>query len=103
MSVPTMNQQGKPPRVVAELGRPETPEETAARKAENSRKHRAKQTINNLVLSLLVSLGLVLVIFLMVPRGTGGFEDRSVDVVTLAAEASPSITMVLGPASVTRA
>ncbi|MEJ1229528.1 MAG: DUF4245 domain-containing protein [Galbitalea sp.] len=31
-------------RVVAELGRPETPEETAARKAENSRAHRANQT-----------------------------------------------------------
>ena len=29
--------EAEPPRVVAELGRPETPEETAARKAENSR------------------------------------------------------------------
>ena len=34
----------KAPPIVAELGRPETPEETAARKAENSRKHRANQT-----------------------------------------------------------
>ena len=39
----------RPPRVVAELGRPETPEETAARKAENSRIHRASQNTRNLV------------------------------------------------------
>lgn len=85
-----MAKKQKPPVEVAGLGRPETPAETAARKAIDSHNYRARKTVNNLVLSLLVSLGLVLVIFLMVPRGTGGFEDRSVDVVTLAAEASPS-------------
>ena len=58
----------KPPRVVAELGRPETPEETAARKAENTRKHRANQTIVNLVLALGASLGVVLILVLIVVR-----------------------------------
>ncbi|MGO4690906.1 DUF4245 domain-containing protein [Glaciibacter sp. 2TAF33] len=58
----------RPPRIVAELGRPETPEETAARLAENSRKYRARKTMNNLVLSLLVTLAAVLVLVLLVPR-----------------------------------
>ncbi|WP_253202059.1 DUF4245 domain-containing protein [Subtercola sp. PAMC28395] len=58
----------KPPRVVAELGRPETLEETQARKAEQSRKYRANKTINNLWLSILVCVGLVIVIVLLVPR-----------------------------------
>ena len=57
-----------PPRVVAELGRPETPEETAARKAENSRKHRANQTLINLVYSLVATLAVVLVLVLVVVR-----------------------------------
>lgn len=56
-------------RVVAELGRPATAAEIEARKAEASRLHRTRQTINNLVYSLLATLGLVLVIVLVVPRG----------------------------------
>lgn len=59
------------PRIVAELGRPETPAETAARKAENSRKHRANQTLRNLVLALLASLAVVLVLVLVVVRPNG--------------------------------
>ncbi|RFA09759.1 hypothetical protein B7R54_11485 [Subtercola boreus] len=58
----------KPPRVVAELGRPETLEETTARKAEQSRKYRANKTINNLWLSLIVCVAVVIVIVLLVPR-----------------------------------
>jgi hypothetical protein len=58
----------KPPRIVAELGRPETPDETAARKAENSRAHRANQTTRNLVLALLASLAVVLFTVLIVVR-----------------------------------
>jgi Protein of unknown function (DUF4245) len=57
-------------RIVAELGRPETPEETAARKAENSRAHRANQTTRNLILALLASLALVLFVVLVVVRPT---------------------------------
>ncbi len=78
----------KAPVVVAELGRPETAEETSARKARDSRLYRERKTVNNLVFSLLVSLGLMLVIFLMVPRGVDQYSDRSVDVPELAEQAS---------------
>lgn len=83
------------PRVVAELGRPETAAETAARKAENSRLHRQRQTVNNLVYSLLATLGVVLILVLIVPRGPGDFEDRSVDVQTLATQAEPTAGQTL--------
>lgn len=83
------------PRIVAELGRPETPEETAARKAENSRLHRQRQTVSNLVYSLLASLAVVLLIYLMVPRAPGDFDERNVDVVSLANEATPSAGQTL--------
>ena len=56
------------PRIVAELGRPETPDETFARKAENSRKHRANQTLFNLVVAIVASLGIVLFLVLVVVR-----------------------------------
>ncbi|MFC6354978.1 DUF4245 domain-containing protein [Luethyella okanaganae] len=84
----------RPPRVVAELGRPETTDETAARKAENSRKHRARQTINNLALSLLATLALVAVIVLLVPRSDKPL-DRAVDYATVAVEAQRSTRGVL--------
>jgi len=75
-----------PPRVVAELGRPETPEETAARKAENSLKHRQRQTLKNLLLALGASLILVLVIVLLVPRSNTPIEP-DVDVASIAEQA----------------
>jgi hypothetical protein len=85
-----MAKKQKPPVVVAELGRPETKAETATRKATDSHNYRQRKTVNNLVFSLLVTLGLVLVIFLLVPRGVDKFSAQDVDVVTLAAEASPT-------------
>ncbi|XPP27796.1 MAG: DUF4245 family protein [Leucobacter sp.] len=85
----------KPPTVVAELGRPETAEETAARKAKDSRLYRQRKTVNNLVFSLLVTVGAVLLIVLMVPRGVGGFEDLTVDVAATAADTSASIERAL--------
>jgi hypothetical protein len=78
--------QQRPPRVVAELGRPETPEETAARKAEDSLKHRQRQTLKNLLLALGASLGLVLVIVLLVPRSDTPI-DRDIDVAAVAQQA----------------
>jgi len=72
--------------VVAELGRPETPEETAARKAQNSRLHRQRQTVLNLVLSLGASLLVVLVIVLLVPRSDTAMT-RDVDVAPIAEQA----------------
>lgn len=88
-----MAKKQKQPSIVAELGRPETPAETAARKAENSRLYRSRKTVNNLVFSLLVSLGLMIVIVLMAPGLTGGknvFEEHTVDVAELAAAAESS-------------
>lgn len=75
----------RPPRVVAELGRPETPAETAARKAENSRLYRQRKTVNNLVFSLLATVGVVALIVLIVPRGEGTVRDP-VDVPLIASQ-----------------
>ena len=59
----------RPPRVVAELGRPETPQEAADRKAKTSREHREHQTFSNLIYALLVCVAIVVVIVLAVPQG----------------------------------
>ncbi|MFT2815705.1 DUF4245 domain-containing protein [Leifsonia sp. A12D58] len=75
----------KAPNVVAELGRPETPEETAIRKAENSRKYRAHKTVNNLVLSMLVTVAAVVIIVLAVPRSNTPIE-RNIDYATTASQ-----------------
>lgn len=57
------------PRIAAHLGRPETPEETAARKAENSKNYRQSQSFKNLLFALGVSLLIVAVVYFIVPRG----------------------------------
>ncbi|PPF82997.1 DUF4245 domain-containing protein [Subtercola sp. Z020] len=80
----------KPPRVVAELGRPETFEETAARKAEQSRKYRANKTINNLWLSLIVCVAVVIVIVLLVPRNDES-QLQSIDYRSVATSAQASL------------
>lgn len=74
----------KAPRVVAELGRPETPEETAERKARFSAAYRSSQTTRNLVAALLATLAIVLVIVVAVPRGSIP-EREPVDVAAVAA------------------
>lgn len=71
------------PRVVAELGRPETPDETAARKAEASRVYRSSQNTRNLVAALLATLAVVAVIVFAVPRGTPP-EREPIDVAAVA-------------------
>ncbi|CAN7325661.1 DUF4245 family protein [Microbacterium sp. LjRoot45] len=58
------------PRIVAELGRPETPDETAARKAESSRVYRSSQTFRNLIAALIATVAVVAVVYFGVPRGT---------------------------------
>lgn len=85
-----MTTKQKTPVVVAELGRPETAAETAARKAENSRLYRQRKTVNNLVFSLLATLGMVLLIVLIVPRGSDVWKGHSVDVAKAAAEIAPT-------------
>ena len=77
------------PRIVAELGRPETPDETAARKAESSRVYRSSQNVRNLVAALLVTLGVVVVIMFAVPRGTPPAREP-IDVAAVAERVSSS-------------
>ncbi|MBC7517291.1 MAG: DUF4245 domain-containing protein [Microbacteriaceae bacterium] len=91
----------KAPRIVAELGRPETPAETAARRAENTRKHRANQTVRNLVLALASSLGIVALLVLVVVRPEQAPLAR-VNWATVAAQyqsqiAEPLATPILPP------
>lgn len=57
---------GRP--IVAELGRPETDEERAARIAENRRKRRANQSTKNLLLSIGASLLIVLFLIVVTVR-----------------------------------
>ncbi|MGD8167780.1 DUF4245 domain-containing protein [Herbiconiux sp. P16] len=83
---------GRP--IVAELGRPETPEETAARKAEQSRLYRDRKTLYNLLYALLVCVGLVAVIVFLVPRSEGSLL-QSVDYQKVAADAQPSMPIEL--------
>lgn len=70
-------------RVVAELGRPETPEETAARKAASSAAYRSSKTFRNLITALLVILAVVAVVVFGVPRG----EPEERPAIDVAAEA----------------
>lgn len=57
---------GRP--IVAELGRPETDDERAARIAENRRKRRANQSTTNLLLSIGASLLIVLFLIVVTVR-----------------------------------
>ena len=72
--------------IVAELGRPETPEETAARKAATSRRHRSNQTLLNLVVALVLSLGLVLLLVSVVVRPAPA-PPESIDYASVASQA----------------
>ena len=58
------------PRIVAELGRPETPQETADRKAASSARYRSSKTFRNLVAALLITIAVVADVYLGVPRGS---------------------------------
>lgn len=77
-------------RVVAELGRPETPDETAARKAESSRIYRSSQTFRNLIAAILATLAIVAIVIFGVPRGTP-VEAPRIDVAAEAAATSQAL------------
>lgn len=64
-----MSRDPKRPPVVAELGRPETAAETADRKAASSAAYRSSQTFRGLIAALIATVGVVLLIVLIVPRG----------------------------------
>jgi hypothetical protein len=85
----------KPPRIVAELGRPETPDETARRKAENTRKHYANQTAVNLTLSIVASLAAVLFLVLVVVRPDGTVNRQEIDYRAVAQNAEASVSVPL--------
>ena len=84
----------RPPRVVAELGRPETPSETAARKAESSRIHRSSQTLRNLVVALVASLAIVLFTVLVVVRPDGAVR-KPIDYRAVASQSQPTVNETL--------
>ncbi|TDL43803.1 DUF4245 family protein [Microbacterium oleivorans] len=73
-------------RIVAELGRPETPAETAARKAAASQRYRSSKTFRNLIAALIVCVGIMAVVYLGVPRGTPA-DVPEADVAASAAQA----------------
>jgi hypothetical protein len=85
-------------RIVAELGRPETPEETAARKAENSRSHRANQTTRNLLLATFASLAVVLFVVLVVVRPAGDLV-KTVNYHSVARQAQQTVSETLADPS----
>lgn len=63
---PAVDEAGRP--IVAELGRAETPEETAARRTAARSARRSNQTALNLVVALVASLGVVAFLVLVVVR-----------------------------------
>lgn len=81
-------------RVVAELGRPETPQETADRKAASSATYRSSQTFRNLIAALLATLAIVAVIYIGVPRGSLA-ERAPADVAASAQTASAALDHTL--------
>ncbi|HEX4444721.1 MAG TPA: DUF4245 family protein [Galbitalea sp.] len=85
-------------RIIAELGRPETPDETAARKAENSRAHRANQTTRNLLLATFASLAIVLFVVLVVVRPAGDLV-KAVNYHSVARQAQQTVSETLADPS----
>ncbi len=63
----------------------QTPEEIAAQKAERSAQYRGSQTAKNLIFALAITIGVVILMVLIVPRGTPVVPD-SVDVASRVAE-----------------
>ena len=80
------------PAVVAELGRPETPQETADRRAATSRRHREGQTLFNLVVALVATLVTVLVIVVVVVRPDAPAREP-VAYQSIAAEAGSAVPL----------
>ncbi|MFT4123878.1 MAG: DUF4245 family protein [Microbacteriaceae bacterium] len=78
------------PRVVAELGRPETPEETAARTAAASARYRDSKTLRNLVAALIGTVAIVVALVAIVVRPDPQL-DLDVDWHQVAAEAATPV------------
>lgn len=87
----------KQPAIVAELGRPETADETADRKAAASRERRSNQTILNLVIATVASLGIVAFLIAVVVRPDNTATRPAVDYASIAAQADEAVPL-LAPA-----
>jgi hypothetical protein len=90
---PGADDQGRP--IVAELGRPETPDEIVDRRAKSSAAHRANQTLINLLLAIGASLVVVVVLVLLVVRPDQGDGGPRADYIGTAKEVQPSIDATL--------
>jgi hypothetical protein len=84
------------PRIVAELGRPETAQETAVRKAANSKAYRESQNFRNLIVALVATLAIVVVIFFAVPRGEPA-PRPGIDPAQVAAKAAAEHPTIIVP------
>jgi len=84
----------KPRPVVAELGRPETPEEEAARKAQNSKNYRDSKTIRNLWVAVGVTVAIVALMVFIVPRDDSS-RLQSVDYRSVAVSAQRTLPVPL--------
>ena len=90
---PTHDEQGRP--IVAELGRAETAQEIADRKATASAAHRSNQTLLNLVIALAASLLVVFIIVVVVVRPDQSGPAKAVDWVAVAKDAQQSVSTKL--------
>jgi len=89
---PHVDDAGRP--IVAELGRAETPDEIADRKAAASARRRSNQTPLNLVFALLASLGVVALVVLVVVRPSSIPRDP-IDYAAVAADAQDAVDVPL--------
>lgn len=90
---PTHDEHGRP--IVAELGRAETAQEIADRKATASAAHRSNQTLLNLVIALAASLVVVFIIVVVVVRPDQSGPAKAVDWVSVAKDAQQSVSTKL--------
>lgn len=90
---PTHDEHGRP--IVAELGRAETAQEIADRKATATAAHRNNQTLINLVIALAASLLVVFVVVVVVVRPDQSGPPKAVNWVSVANDAQPSVSTTL--------
>ena len=90
---PGRDDAGRP--IVAELGRAETPQEFADRKAAASAAHRNNQTMLNLIIALAACLAVVAVIVAIVVRPDQAPSHASVNYVSIAKQAQQSVDTTL--------
>lgn len=90
---PGQDEAGRP--IVAELGRAETPQETADRKAAASAARRGHQTSFNLFIAVVASLAIVAFLVMVVVRPDQGSLRDPIDFASVASEAQPAVDETL--------